>query len=104
MDDETTHEPLAAEPISAPARLRAYEDDTFGKDAVRLRGMVERGYGSKFKEMTDGQARHYAALERMVATEQALVDAEAALLAAKASHDAAVEQVSATEAGAHAGE
>jgi hypothetical protein len=90
------------EPDNATTRLRAYEDELFGKDAVRLRGQVERGFGSKHKEMTGGQRRHYEALERAIVTEQALADAETKLIDAKAAHEAASKEVADSQGDAHA--
>jgi hypothetical protein len=83
--------------VPSRARLRAYEDHLFGKDAVRINGNVERGYGSKFKEMTAPQARHYAALEKAIIAEQKLADAHSALIGAEASHRAALEEADETE-------
>lgn len=83
--------------VPTRARLRAFEDHLFGKDAVRINGRVERGYGSKFKEMTAGQARHYAALEKAIIAEQKLADAHSALIGAEASHQAALEEADQTE-------
>lgn len=74
---------------TAPDRLRAFEDAHFGKTAVRLHGRVERGFGSPFKAMLPEKHQHYAALEKLVTTEQALSDARGALLAAEAAHETA---------------
>lgn len=76
-------------PPSASARLRAFEDVHLGKTAVRLHGRIERGFGSPFKAMLPEKHQHYAALEKLVTTEQALSDARGALLAAEAAHEAA---------------
>lgn len=83
MDDTTT------DPVPAADRLRAFEDDVFGKTAPRINGAVERGVGSPFAEMTPHQAAHYAALEKLVAAEKTMADASGALAAAQAAHDAA---------------
>lgn len=76
-------------PPSAADRLRAFEDVHLGKDAVRLHGRIERGFGSPFKAMLPEKHQHYAALEKLVTTEQALSDARGTLLAAEAAHEAA---------------
>lgn len=78
-----------ADPQSASARLRAFEDERFGPEAVRIEGKVERGHGSPFAVMSDEDKARYAALERLVETEQALADAHAALIAAQEAHEAA---------------
>lgn len=75
---------------SAVDRLRAFEDEHLGPDAVRLHGRVERGYGSLFQRMPLEKQKAHAAIEKTVATEQKLADAHAALLAADAEHDAAL--------------
>lgn len=85
--------------VPSRERLRNYEDYLFGKDAVRINGVVERGYGSKFKEMTAPQARHYAALEKAIIAEQKLADAHSALIGAEASHQSALAE--ADETGKH---
>lgn len=78
---------------SAHVRLREFEDHLFGEDCVRIAGRIERGYGSKFKEMTAPQSAHYAALEKLVAAEQRLEDSRTAQAdaetAAWAAHDLA---------------
>lgn len=71
-------------------RLRAFEDAEFGKDAVRIGGKIERGYGSPFKAMSAEKQRQYAAIEKLVESEQKLADAHAALIAADVEHDAAL--------------
>lgn len=84
---QPVHEP---EPASAADRLKAFEDAEFGPDAVRIRGKVERGYGSPFADMSPEKKRQYAAIEKLVETEQKLADAHAALIAADVAHDAAL--------------
>jgi hypothetical protein len=81
---------LEDKPETAKTRLRAFEDATFGLDASRINGEVERGIGSPFARMTHEQKAHHAALEHLVKAEQAMADASAALAAAQARHDAAV--------------
>ena len=74
---------------SASAKMRAFEDTVFGKDAPRINGSVERGIGSPYSKMTDHQKIHYAALERLVEAEKAVADATAAHAKAHADHQAA---------------
>ena len=96
--DDTTLLPTAAlaePPVSAATRLRAFEDDVFGKTAPRINGAVERGVGSPFAAMTPHQAAHYAALEKLVGAEKTMADAQAALLAAQTAHDTAAKTAAA---------
>lgn len=90
--------------VTAKTKLRAFEDDVFGKDAPRIDGAVERGVGSPYARMTDHQKAHYAALEKLVAAEKAHADAEAALAAAEAAHDVAEAAAVAAEKAAEASE
>ncbi len=76
----------------ASDRLREFEDREFGKDAVRMNGRIERGYGSRFRDMAEANPAKgavYAALERLVETELAVADATGKLAQAQADHDAA---------------
>jgi hypothetical protein len=92
-------EPVVSdEPVTAKAKLRAFEDDVFGKDAGRINGEVERGVGSPFAKMTGEQRRQHQALERLVVAEKKLADASAELSAAEVAHDAATREVEASEA------
>jgi hypothetical protein len=86
------HEPEVEQPDEIPAadRLRAFEDEHLGKDAVRIGGKIERGSGSPFAGLSPELKRQYAALEKLLATEQKLADAHAALIQADADHDAAL--------------
>lgn len=77
-------------PLSAAERLRAFEDAEVGKDAVRIGGRIERGYGSPFAALSAEKKRQYAALGKLVAAEQKLADAHAALIQAEADHQAAL--------------
>jgi hypothetical protein len=92
---EHTIDPPEAEsaPVTAKTKLRAFEDETFGKEAGRINGHVERGVGSPYARMTDAQKRQYAALERMVEAEKKLADASADLAKAESEHEAAVKRV-----------
>jgi hypothetical protein len=94
----------ASKPASAPrppdqpqtdsaARLRAFEDEVFGKRAVRIEGKIERGVGSPYAAMTDERKAQYAALEALVVAEQKLADATAAVGAAEADRVAAEENL-----------
>lgn len=78
----------AVEPTTAD-KLRAFEDEVFGKNVSRINGEVERGIGSPYAAMTEHQKVHYAALEQLASAEKSLADASAALAAAQAAHDAA---------------
>lgn len=93
MIDETAADPAPAAtieaPLSAKQKLRAFEDDVFGKNANRINGVVEQGIGSPYADMTPHQKAHYSALTQLVAAEQGMADASAALAAAEATHDAA---------------
>lgn len=85
--------PQVADPpreLPAADRVRAFEDEHLGKEAVRIGGRIERGYGSPFAAMSDEKKRQYAALEKLVAAEQKLADAHAALIQAEADHEAAL--------------
>lgn len=76
---------------SAPARLRAFEDEHFGNDVVRIRGQIERGSGSPYQDpkiMPPELRRQHAALEKLIETERRLADAHTALLQAEADHEA----------------
>lgn len=81
---------------SAEERLRAFEDEHFGKDAVRIHGRIERGFGSKFKNMPELH-KHYAALEKLVETEKKVAETGAAHLTAIAEHEAAEKEADACE-------
>jgi hypothetical protein len=82
----------AAEPpaTDAAARLRAFEDEVFGKEAVRVGGQIERGHGSPYAKMTEEQRRQYGAIENLVAAETKLADAHMALIQAEEDHKAAL--------------
>lgn len=75
---------------AAADRVRAFEDKHLGKDAVRIGGRIERGSGSPFAAMSDEKKRQYAALEKLVAAEQKLADAHAAVIQAETDHEAAL--------------
>lgn len=81
------------EPVPAADRLRSFEDEHLGKDAVRIHDRVERGVGSPFQKLSDEHKRQYAALERLIGAEQKLASAHAALIAADTEHDAALSDV-----------
>ena len=90
----------APEPVStvipepvAQEKLRAFEDEHIGKDAVRIRGNIERGYGSKFKDMPPEKHAEYAALERLVEAEQKVIEANAALSTAQVAHQQALDNL-----------
>jgi hypothetical protein len=81
---------------SAVARLRAFEDQVFGPDAVRINGQVERGSGSRFQQLTAPQRRHYEALEALRPAELRLAEAAAELTAAETAHEAALSRAEKT--------
>ena len=84
-------DPPLHDPDTAAARLRAFEDEHLGKDAVRLAGdRVERGSGSLYQRMTPEQRKAHAALEKTAETEQKLADARAALAIAENEHNLAL--------------
>jgi hypothetical protein len=92
MQNPAKQKSVPAEGDSA-ARLRAFEDEVFGKDAVRIDGVIERGVGSPYAKMTDERKAQYAALEAVIAAEQKLNDATAAVGAAEAERVAAEERL-----------
>lgn len=93
------YEPLAEpEPsMSARERLRAFEDEVLGTDAIRIEGHVERGHGSRFKAMTPEQHAQYTVLEALIAAEKKIADASADLAMAEAAHAAATAKLTAFE-------
>jgi hypothetical protein len=94
MDDIFNSDAVAVSDITAHQRLRAFEDEHIGEDAVRNKhGHIEKGFGSKFKDMSPERHAEYAALEKIVAAEDKVNAANAALSTAQAEHDAAVEQL-----------
>ncbi|MGY4614777.1 hypothetical protein ACVWZ4_000004 [Bradyrhizobium sp. USDA 4472] len=90
-EPETASDEPEAAPDDAKARLRAFEDEKFGPDAVRFEGKVERGIGSKFQNMSDAEKAEHAALERLVAAEEELLRATNALAEAQKNHAQASE-------------
>lgn len=89
-----------ADPVTARQKLRAFEDEHFGKDAVRVNGEIERGHGSPFADMDQHEHRQYAALELLIAAEQRLADSTTALAVAEAEHEAALARLEACETNA----
>lgn len=87
--DKPTNKPEPDESMPAAARLRAFEDEHFGEDAVRIDGKVERGSGSPYQRMGEDERRQYQALERLVAAEMKRDAARAAAAAAEAEYDEA---------------
>jgi hypothetical protein len=96
--------PAATKPAGAPrapdqpktdsaARLRAFEDEVFGRRAVRIDGQIERGVGSPYAAMTDERKAQYAALEALVAAEQKLEAATSAVAQAEADRVVAEENL-----------
>jgi hypothetical protein len=99
--DRAERERLTAEPTAdlppAAERLREFEDEHFGEDAVRIGGAVEKGHGSKHRAMTDDEKAYCSALEQAVEAEKNLADARAKLSVAEAEMAAAEARVT----GAH---
>jgi hypothetical protein len=87
---------------SAAARLKAFEDEHLGVDAVRINGQIERGVGSQFAKMSDAERAQHAALENLVAAEAKLIDAHTALMKADADCEAAAAAVETAEEKANA--
>jgi hypothetical protein len=58
----------ASEPAAAQ-RLREFEDEHLGADAVRIRGQVERGHGSLFQRLSPEHQKAYAAIEKTAEAE-----------------------------------
>jgi hypothetical protein len=83
--------------LDAATRLRAFEDEHLGPDAVRISGHVERGVGSPYSRLNPARHRHYQALEKAVASEQKLGAAHAALIQADADHEAVMAELAAAE-------
>ncbi len=94
---ETKVEPPAPEAeMPAVERLRTYEDKVFADspvEVVRIGDRLERGSGSAYAALTDEQKAHYVKLEHLIAAEQKLAAAHAALLVADDEHDAALAAV-----------
>lgn len=80
---------------NAAELLRAFEDDKLGEDAVRINGQIERGHGSKFRDLSEEDQAKYGAIEKLVAAEQALADATTAHRAAEEAYEAAIAAVDA---------
>ena len=78
-------------------RLRAFEDEHLGADAVRINGEFERGHGSRYSKMKPSHRAHHDALVELVAAEKAHVDAGATEAAAHARLKAAIERANITE-------
>lgn len=109
MADETnTEQPLAVlaaaeakieTPVetSAVDRLRAFEDKHFGEKAVRINGRIERGSGSPYQMAHPSVREQHQRLERLIASEQKLAEAHAALMAADEAHEQAERDVAEAE-------
>jgi hypothetical protein len=80
----------AAPEKSALGRLRAFEDEHFGEDCVRINDKIERGVGSPYAAMSDEQKAHYVALERLIEAERKGNEANEAMSIAKSDYDAAL--------------
>jgi hypothetical protein len=81
----------ASEPASAAQRLRAFEDEHLGADAVRIHGdRVERGSGSLFQRLPPEKRKAHELIEKTVETERNLAHAREKLAIAENTHNAAV--------------
>jgi len=101
-DDKPLEHPPAPAPESdaeynAATRLRAFEDEHLGEDAVRINEQIERGHGSAYARLSPAKHKQYEALEKLVATEQKLADAHTALMQADVDHEAAMAELAAAE-------
>jgi hypothetical protein len=97
MPAENQPERKSAPATDTAARLRAFEDEVFGKRAVRINGQIERGVGSPYADMSDERKAQYAALEALVAAEQRLNDATGAAAQAEADRAVAEENLARCE-------
>lgn len=79
------------DPVASHDRLRAFEDEHLGEGAVRIHGRVERGFGSKFKDLPIEKQQAHAAIEKTAETERKLGEARAAVAVAENEHNAAIE-------------
>jgi hypothetical protein len=82
--------------MTATDRLRAFEDEHFGKGAVRINGRIERGSGSPYQNADPKIRKTHAALEQLIAAEQKLADTTGAMHQAEADFAAAEKAVDAT--------
>jgi hypothetical protein len=82
--------------MPAADRLRLFEDQMLGPDAVRIDGRVEDGIGSRFSCLCPADQKHHADLVRLVETEVALATAADAYADAQASHEAGQKAASAS--------
>lgn len=92
---ETFHDPVdpfaASEPASAAQRLRTFEDEHLGADAVRIHGdRVERGSGSLFQRLPPEKRKAHGLIEKTVETERNLDHARSKLAIAENEHNAAL--------------
>jgi hypothetical protein len=88
--------PEPAGDVAAATRLREFEDKQFGRKEPRIAGEVQRGYGSKHRDMPQDAKTHHAALERAVVAEKTLADARAKLAEAEAGMEVAEARVKST--------
>jgi hypothetical protein len=85
--------PEKVQDLPAAQRLRAFEDEHFGKDAVRINGRVERGSGSQYQRIALEKPelhRQYQALDHLLVTEKKVEDARALLAQVESDHKAAL--------------
>lgn len=94
MSDDTNLDTAAQ---TASKRIREFEDRELGEHVVRISGKIERGFGSKFKELSEKKQAHYAKLEKLAEAEQDLTDAKTSVLNATNAYNAALAAVDAPE-------
>ncbi len=85
--------PAGPDGPTAAENLRAWEDDHFGDDALRIDGKIEKGHGSKLHALDDAEKAEHSALEQLVEAENKLAQAMAALDAARIHHAQTVERI-----------
>ncbi len=73
----------------ARQRLRALEDATFGANATRISGEIEKGHGSPFARLDETTRKQFLAVDRLIAAEHAMAATGKALELATSSHKAA---------------
>lgn len=87
----------AADPMTGEARLRAFEDEHFGENAVRINGRIERGSGSPYQMAHPSVREQYGKIEKLIEAEQKLAAAHGALMQADAEHEQAMKAVADAE-------
>jgi hypothetical protein len=90
VEPDPTYVPAAAPEPAATAtaadRLKAFEDEHFGSEAVRINGRIERGSGSPYQAAPEEIRRQHQAIEKLIDAEQKLNDAKGKLAQAEADY------------------